>query len=58
MDASPSPEPPVLDEQVWRAWLAKNRKEERAGLEKRLRIMVSLSPLLLGALLYWIFRTV
>ena len=58
MDASPSPEPPVLDEQVWGAWLAKTRKEEREGFEKRLRIMVFISPLLVGALLYWIFRTV
>ena len=51
------PEPPVLDNKVWQAWLAKNRREEHAGFDKRLKIMVSVSPFLLAALLYWLLKT-
>ena len=46
-----------LDEQVWGAWLEKNRKAERLGFEKRLRFGLVVSPVLLAALLYWLFKS-
>ena len=54
---SQSLDQPALDEKVWQAWLEKNRHEERASFEKRLRIMLSISPFLFAALLYWLFKT-
>lgn len=49
-------DPPVLDDKVWQAWLAKNRRNEHLHFVKRLKIMFFLSPLLLAALLFWVLR--
>ena len=46
-----------LDDRVWHAWLEKNRKAERLGFEKRLRFGFMVSPLLLAALLFWLFKS-
>ena len=53
---SQSVEPPVLDEKVWQAWLAKNRRNERLHFVKRLKVMLFLSPLVLAALLFWLLK--
>ena len=45
------------DEQVWRAWQEKNRKAERLGFEKRVKFGLVVSPVLLAALLYWLFKS-
>ena len=46
-----------LDEDVWQAWLEKNRKAERLGFEKRLKFGLLVSPLLLAALLFWVVKS-
>ncbi len=38
-----------LDEGVWKAWLAKNRSEERRGAAARMRLLKVIALLLLAA---------
>jgi hypothetical protein len=45
-----------LSEHAWQAWLEKNRKAEQLGFEKRMKIGLMISPLLLAALLFWLFK--
>ena len=46
---SPEPSRP-LDEAVWKAWLAKNRCEERRGAAARMRLLKVIALLLLAAI--------
>jgi hypothetical protein len=44
-----------LDEKVWQAWLAKNRRREEFYFARRLKIAMFLSPVLLAAILFLLF---
>ena len=46
----------ALDEQVWQAWLAKNRRQDAIYFAKRLKISLIASPFVLAALLWWLWK--
>jgi hypothetical protein len=55
-EATPVAAGPVLDEQVWQAWLRKNRDQEELYFAKRLRVAMFVGPVLLAAILFWLFK--
>jgi len=42
-----------LDERVWQAWLDKNRKQEKAGFARRVKVLKFALVILLGIGLFW-----
>jgi hypothetical protein len=43
---------PVLDEQVWRAWVEKNEKRDKIKLERAIRILAIVAVLIVLAALF------
>jgi hypothetical protein len=45
-----------LDDKVWQAWLAENRKHEKAQFARNVRLCVLLMPIAVGAtlLIFWL----